>query len=127
MKYLLDTDILVDHLRKKKFLDKDILEKGAAISIITLGELLYGVYKSDNPTKSYELLKYTLNILNLGMLNLNDEIMIEFGKIKAELEKDGKRLEDFDLLIASVALENNLTLLTRNMNHFKRIQGLKLA
>lgn len=127
MKYLLDTDILIDHIRKKKFLDERILKSGAAISIITFGELLYGVYKSDNPTKSLELLKYTLAVLKLEMLNLNEQVVIDFGKIKAALEKSGQRLEDFDLLIASSAIENDLVLMTRNLNHFRRIAGLRLA
>lgn len=127
MKYLLDTDIIVDHLRKKKFLDSDILKSGAAISIITLGELLYGVCKSDNPSKSLEFLKYSLTSFKLDILNLNEQVMARFGRIKADLEKHGRRLEDFDLLIASVAAVNDLVLVTRNLDHFRRIEELELA
>lgn len=127
MKYLLDTDIIVDHLRKKKFLDNDILAGGAVITIITLGELLYGVFKSDNPSKSLKLLTYTLTTLKFDILNLNEQVMSEFGRIKADLEKDGQRLEDFDLLIASVAIVSDLVLVTRNINHFKRINRLQVA
>ena len=49
-----------------------------------------------------------------------------FGKLKAELETRGEPLDDLDLEIASIALENNLTLVTNNTDHFKRIKGLEL-
>ena len=45
MKYLLDTSIVVDHLRGRKKLNEKIVSPNTAISIITLGELLYGEYK----------------------------------------------------------------------------------
>ena len=50
--------------------------------------------------------------------------MSKFAAIKVYLEKKGKRLEDFDLLIAVTALVNNLTLVTYNKRHFERIEGL---
>jgi tRNA(fMet)-specific endonuclease VapC len=49
-----------------------------------------------------------------------------YGKIKAELELKGQTLDDADLLIASIALLNNSTLITNNIEHFKRISGLKI-
>ena len=50
-----------------------------------------------------------------------------FGLLKAQLEIAGNRLDDFDLIIASCAMAHNLTLVTNNTKHFKRIDGLKLA
>jgi predicted nucleic acid-binding protein len=47
--------------------------------------------------------------------------------IKAQLEKAGSPLDDFDLIIASCALSNNLMLVTNNVRHFQRIEGLKLT
>ena len=49
-----------------------------------------------------------------------------FGMLKAELEKEGIRLDDFDLVLATCALAHNLTLVTNNTKHFERIAGLKL-
>lgn len=43
------------------------------------------------------------------------------------MEKSGNRLDDFDLIIASCAMVHNLTLVTNNLAHFKRIEGLKLS
>ncbi len=127
MKYLLDTDIIVDHIRKKQIISEEVLENGASISIITLGELVYGAYKSDNPQKSLITLKENLYILDLEIKNLNEVAVAEFGRIKADLEKKGSRLEDFDLLIAAIAKTLNLILVTRNLDHFKRIKDLKLS
>jgi len=127
VKYLLDTDIIVDHIRKKQIISEEVLENGASISIITLGELVYGAYKSDNPQKSLITLKENLYILDLEIKNLNEVAVAEFGRIKADLEKKGSRLEDFDLLIAAIAKTLNLILVTRNLDHFKRIKDLKLS
>jgi tRNA(fMet)-specific endonuclease VapC len=46
--------------------------------------------------------------------------------LKANLEQSGTRLDDFDLILASCALAYNLTLVTNNEKHFKRIDGLKI-
>jgi len=49
-----------------------------------------------------------------------------FGMCKAQLEKAGNPLDDFDLVIAASALASNLTLVTNNEKHFLRVEGLKL-
>ena len=50
-----------------------------------------------------------------------------FGMLKALLETSSTRLDDFDLTIASCALAHNLTLVTNNLKHFSRIEGLKIT
>lgn len=126
MKYLLDTNILVEHIRGKKQINLEVLQEGSAISIITLAELCYGAFKSNNPNKTLAIIKTLLRDLGLHIQTLNEEIVSEFGKIKAGLEAKGKRLEDFDLLIVATAKVENLTLATGNLKHFKRIYGLKI-
>lgn len=126
MKYLLDTNIIVDHLREREIINEDIMLSGAGISIISLGELIYGAHKSNNSQESLEKLETSLKILNLEVINLNGEAISKFGNLKASLEIAGERLEDFDLLIAATALVNNLTLVSKNTKHFKRIKELKL-
>lgn len=127
MKYLLDTNILVDHIRGKEVINQVFIGDKVAISIITLAELIHGVYKSDNPKNSLSKIDYTLDKLNLQVEDLSEDIVHTFGEIKANLEKQGQRLEDFDLLIAATAIVNNLILVTRNIKHFKRIKGLRLS
>lgn len=126
MKYLLDTNALVDHIRGKKEISIKLLEEETAISIITLAELYYGAQKSNNPKKTLILIRKLIRDLGLQAQTLDEEIVAEFGKIKAELEVKGMRLEDFDLLIAATAKVGNFTLVTKNLKHFERITGLKL-
>lgn len=125
MRYLLDTDVIIDHLRKKKPIQEQTLDNGA-ISIITLGELIYGAYKSAHPDKSLITLKNDLQFLELEVINVNEIILAEFGRVKADLEDKGERLDDFDILIGATAKNRNLILVTRNIKHFRRIEGLRL-
>jgi len=88
-------------------------------------ELYYGVYKSQKVTSNLakiKTLEQAFNVLPIGM-----ESVEIFGMLKAQLEIKGTRLDDFDLIIASCALANNLTLVTNNIRHFQRIEGLKLT
>lgn len=126
MKYLIDTDVLIDNLRRKTRIDEEIVESGAGISIINLGELIYGAFKSSNPAQALQLVEDLLVDFRLEIIDLEKEMIYIFGKLKADLETKGDRLEDFDLLIAATAKANGLTLVTRNVDHFKRIKGLKL-
>lgn len=45
---------------------------------------------------------------------------------KARLQKDGKVIDDFDLLIGATAVSFDLIMVTNNINHFNRIKHLKL-
>lgn len=125
MKYLIDTDVLIDNLRHKARLDEKVVEAGAT-SIINLGELVYGAFKGTDPEKALGILENFLADLEIEIINLEKETIFIFGELKANLEKKGARLDDFDLLIAAVAIVNKLTLVTRNFMHFKRVKGLKL-
>jgi predicted nucleic acid-binding protein len=60
-------------------------------------------------------------------LPVGTECVEVFGLIKADLEKVGSPLDDFDLIIASCAIAHNLILVTNNTKHFKRIAGLTQA
>jgi len=50
----------------------------------------------------------------------------EYGRLKAYLEQEGLRLDDMDLIIASVALAQKATLATFNVRHFSRVPDLAL-
>ena len=52
--------------------------------------------------------------------------MRRFAAVRGQLRRDGNLIGDMDLLIASTALVNNLTLVTRNRRHFDRVPGLEL-
>ena len=90
------------------------------ISVITLMELYYGANKSNkisSNTAKIKKLEQSLEIIPVGL-----ESVEIFGMLKARLETDGTRLDDFELIIASCALAGNLTLVTNNLKHFQRIE-----
>ena len=127
MKYLLDTDVIINHIRGKKAIDKKVISEGSTISIISYGELLYGACKSKNKEKSLNLISSFLNDLSIKIINLDEKIMREYAEVKTLLEKMGNRLDEFDLLIGTTAKLNSLTLLSGNNRHYQRIPGLKVV
>ena len=58
--------------------------------------------------------------------SLTDPIMEKFAEVRAFLRRRGEIISDFDILIGATALAHDLTLLTYNTRHFKRIPHLKL-
>lgn len=127
MKYLLDTDVVVNQLRGKAKIKENLIEDGSAISIITFGELLYGAEKSTNKEKSLATINGFIADLQIDILGLNQDIMQIYAKTKTSLEAAGKRLDEFDLLIGATASFHSLSLATLNLRHFKRIPGLRIA
>lgn len=127
MKYLLDTDVVINQLRGKTRIKENIIEKGAAISIITFGELLYGAEKSTNKENSLIIINKFISDLQIEILGLNQEIMHIYAKTKTSLETAGKRLDEFDLLIGATASFHSMSIATLNLRHFKRIPGLWIA
>ena len=127
MKYLLDTDTVVNQLRGKTKIKENIIEKGSAISIITFGELLYGAEKSTNKENSVIIINKFISDLQIDILGLNLDIMRIYAKTKKSLETVGKRLDEFDLLIGATASFHSLTIATLNLRHFKRIPNLRIA
>lgn len=98
--------------------------KHVAISFITLSELYYGAYKSQKVQENLAALK---NLeLKLKMVESSKEICKAFGKLKAELAREGKIIDDADLFIACCVLKSNRVLVTNNEKHFSRIKGLKI-
>lgn len=126
--YLIDTDWVIDFLKgKKETFDKlsELYESGLAISVISLSELYEGVYGSTNKEKHLTSLEAFLN--GITVLDVNDKIAELFGQERARLLKSGKLIDNFDLMIASTCLYYDLTLLTNNLKHFGRIEGLKIG
>ena len=126
--YLLDTDTIIYNLKGNEAVKKNLqrhIEDPMKISIITLMELYYGAHKSEKVAGN--LAKVKRLEIEFEIIPTGKESAEMFGMLKATLEKSGTRLDDFDLIIASCAMAHNLTLVTNNAGHFKRIEGLKLA
>ena len=126
--YLLDTNICIYIIKKKpevvlKIL-KSKLQKNIYISSITIAELEYGVAKSKYLEKNKISLIEFLSIFNI--LSFDDKDAVEFGIIKAKLEKSGIIIGPMDLLLSAQAKSKNLILVTNNIKEFERVDNLKI-
>lgn len=127
MNFFLDTSICVDVLRtngaQKSFELFESFERrnSGYISVITVAELSAGASLSplrDAYNKTEELLAH------LQIIELNESIAIEGGKIYATLSQAGKKIEFNDCLIAATARSLGMReIVTRNIDHFNRIPG----
>ena len=127
MKFLLDTDTCVYLLNGNLSLKKKVEEVGVfslAISNSVLAELYFGAYNSKKAEDNLKRINFFK--MNLSILSDSEESALRFGKIKADLRSKGKIIEDFDILIASVAIVNSCILITNNTEHFKRIDDLQI-
>ena len=126
--YLLDTNICIYIIKKKPievFEKFKKLELGTLkISSITVAELYFGAYNSQNIEKNIETVKSFL--LPFEIINFDDKSSIEYAKIKADLRKKGQIIGELDMQIAGIALSNNLILVTNNEKEFIRVNNLKI-
>jgi predicted nucleic acid-binding protein len=126
--FLLDTDTVIYALKGQTGVVENLrahLHDPLYLSTITMMELYYGAYKSQNVEANLAKLKTIEG--SFPLLPPGPETVETFGRIKANLEVQGLRLADLDLIIAASALTRNLTLVTNNQRHFGRIRGLKLT
>ncbi|CAD6492477.1 MAG: tRNA(fMet)-specific endonuclease VapC [Candidatus Argoarchaeum ethanivorans] len=131
MNLFIDTSIFVDVLRKEtvessKLLFDSILEDNDGFtSSITVAELSVGAHlssRSDSIEKTMELLSL------ISVINLNYKIAFHGGKIYSELIRRGLEIELNDCLIAATGLSVGIAeIVTRNIDHFERIDGIHAA
>ncbi len=127
MKYLVDSDWLIDAIGGIPYATRtlDALEGGTpAISVISSGELYDGAVNAAEP--DLEIARIRQFLCTFEVLGLDDPTMEIFARLRAQLRRRGQIIPDFDILIASTALQYDLTLLTRNMRHFARVPNLRL-
>jgi len=127
-RFILDTDTCIYWLKGNENIEKNIIKHGLEnifITVITECELFYGAYKSLRKEKNLAVVEDMKE--RIQTIHTTEGIASMYGKIKADLETKGQTLDDADLLIASMAIAHNATLVTNNSEHFKRIRGLKTA
>lgn len=124
----LDTDVISELLRPRPA-DRLVARLRAlpvqdqSTTAITLGELAYGAHRAGRP----ELYERALGLLaGTVILPFDHAAATQYGRIRAELEREGRRLADPDLRIAATALARHVTLVTGNVRHFARVPGLEV-
>ena len=123
----LDTDLLVAILRGKQeaitIVNELDTDAKAATTTINAFEIYFGANKSE---RKKENVKETAKLLErLIMFPLDLSSSRRAAEISAELVAKGVTIDFRDAMIAAIAAENGLTLVTRNKGHFNRIKGLQ--
>ena len=128
--YLFDTDTITNILKPSPseiLLDrlKKLSSRQQYICTITLYEIVYGAYKSRRKEYHLDRLKVLL-LPAVRIVSFDAKAAYICGAIRADLETKGTPLSLADLQIASIALANDLTLVTGNTKHFERITELNV-
>lgn len=128
MSFLLDTNILSVHLRRPSGLAHRFVQYSGRLytSSVVLAELFVWAYNRPDPTTVLESIDRLL-FEDVSVLDYDRDCADEFGRIRIQLRRSGIEVPTADLLIASVALVFDLTLVTHNTSDFQNIPDLRLA
>jgi tRNA(fMet)-specific endonuclease VapC len=127
MTYLLDTCLISELVAKQPnqkvldWVDAQMPER-LYLSVITIGEIAKGICKL-TPSKRKESLTTWLNEtlpnrFENRILTLDVSTMVLWGNLVGQLEQNGRPLPAMDSLIAAIALQHSLSLVTRNEKDF---------
>lgn len=108
---LVDTDVFIDHLRAFRRIDPG--ESRLSYSVITRAELFAGRVADRDA-------------IHLLLAPFSEHVVDRATAERAGLVRRITQIALPDALIAATALERNLELLTRNVSHFTRVNGLSL-
>lgn len=124
---LLDTDILSEILKAKNPLVVERAKQYQAehehltISAITVMEIVKGFHQVG---RADALKKFLTNIKFSNVLAFDQSCAETAGRIYGDLDRTGQTVGRADPMIAAIAIQHKLTLVTGNMEHYQRIQKL---
>ncbi|VVB89442.1 tRNA(fMet)-specific endonuclease VapC [uncultured archaeon] len=121
---VLDTDFLIDLLNDEPGISivADSFQNPKT-TIINVFELYYGANCSARPEENIS--KINILLKSLGILEFDRNAALKAGEIQAKLMNSGRPVDPMDVLIGGIVLSNNDELITRDINHFSRIPGLR--
>lgn len=126
-KALLDTDILSEILKAK---NADVVSKAVryretfeqfTISAITVLEIVKGLHKVG---RADALKKFLGGLQAIEVISFDESCSIIAGRMFADLENTGQPIGKADPMIAAIAIQHDLTLVTGNTAHYERLQKL---
>jgi tRNA(fMet)-specific endonuclease VapC len=127
MSFLLDTDHLSAHLRRPSGLAHRFIQYSGGLYTpsIALAELYVWAYRRPDPTAALASIDKML-FHEVSVIDYNRDCAKEFGRVRMELRRQGIEVPTVDLMIGSVALVYDLTMVTHNTADFQNIPGLRL-
>ncbi len=130
MTLCLDSATLIDLIRGQSPKVRDnyrvAVQSGLefAVPAVVMHELFSGIATSRNPSVERERMEEAL--IGLPVLDLKADDVETTGKVAGDLRACGRSIGDIDTLIAGQALARGWTVVTRNVRHFGRVEGLPL-
>lgn len=126
--YILDTNMITAHLKKNPLVMQRMRQAEATGYPVMLNAVSYyetrrGLLFAGAQT---QLVAFERLWQALGIVMIDQAVLDKAAEIYAELRAAGQLIEDADILVASIALVNDLILVTNNTTHFFRIVGLQL-
>lgn len=127
-RYLLDSDVLSGYalgtMRLVETVAPWVVQYEAVTSVVAYGEAVERIiHWADFPVR-HETLRAILE--SIVPLPVTLEVMRHYAEIRSYLRPRNALIGDMDTLIAATALENGLTVVSTNVNHFGRVPGLTM-
>jgi tRNA(fMet)-specific endonuclease VapC len=129
LRYVLDTNACIALINGRPAVVRtrfqDVIARGADVNVsaVVVFELWYGVAKSAQQESNTGRLESFL-AGPISFLSFDEEDARVAGRIRATVEKIGRPIGAYDLLIAGQAVRHKLTLVTANGKEFARVKGL---
>jgi tRNA(fMet)-specific endonuclease VapC len=127
MSHLLDTNICSAHLKRPAGLTHYFIQHSGRLFVPmpVVGELYTWANHRKSPQQLIHRIENEL-LKDVVILDFDKPCAIEFGRLNGQLLRVGITINPVDLMIASVALVHDLTLVTHNARDFRQIPGLRL-
>lgn len=129
MNYLLDTNVCIRLVRRRP--DQALISRVAALPqdavwlcSVVLMELVYGALHSAQPEAGMSAVHKLASVM--PCLPFDDIAAREAGRIRHELAAAGTPIGPSDLMIAAIAVANQMVLVTNNTREYARVRGLAI-
>jgi tRNA(fMet)-specific endonuclease VapC len=128
MRYLIDSDWFIDYLdgvADAVALIQPMVSDGFGISIITYIEVYHGVLQRSSAVAEDQLASL---LRGIPIVPVSIPVAQRCGRLRARMQSQGRRIRSraLDLIIAATAIEHDLMLVTRNIDDYRDIPGLKM-
>ncbi|MYA88179.1 MAG: type II toxin-antitoxin system VapC family toxin [Boseongicola sp. SB0662_bin_57] len=123
MKYLLDTNVVIAAIAGEPAITSRLKEQDVSdfgVSSVVMHELYSGAFRSVRVEANIA----RVEALRFPVLDLSKRDGRHAGELRADLARKGTPIGPYDVLIAGQALARSLTLVTRNVAEFVRVDGL---
>ena len=128
MKFVLDTNAVSALMKGEPRVIERLRQRSkeeVSVPQPVLAEIAYGIERLPKSKRKQSLQeRFDLVRSELARSSWSDEVSECFGSIKATLEREGRRIEDFDPAIAAHAVAGGATLVTANLDDMARVPGL---